>query len=487
MTLGRIARLSIGETANDIRSRKLEGGEMFSEFQKSKKEVVMKRTVVVLLALFLSLPAVSFAGSATSRWDLTIGGYVKFDMGYNTQAQGVDAQVAQRYGNGPYENYADRYGNYFSYAGETRLNFLTKGPDAFGAKTSAFVEGHFRGADAGSGSGAFVLRHAFMQLQWPTSKLIIGQTYQKWGFLPTHANQLLEYNGLNPFLKGSRQPLIRFEQDITKNWNWAVGAISPTNTLNQAGTGAVDAWTLSQMPFYEGTFSFTTDKCGKIGAWQMLFSLDGFYGQRKDVTGVTTANYIAYASKNSDAYGVAFKGFVPVIPEKKGNKQGALSVSGIVFYMQNPSWFDSSGVNGYAMPNYGATAATVYLDPQYHAPTIYGGWIQGSYYIKDNLWVNAWYGYLRNNLSSAYMYNPLAGTVAGTPVAGATTIQNTSQIIANIMYDANQAIRFGFEYSYYQTRYAAPTGTAAQIATYGGTTQKDGSMHMFRLGAYYFF
>ena len=51
----------------------------------------MKKTVIVLLALFLALPAVSFAGSATSRWDMTIGGYVKFDMGYGSQNQGVDA------------------------------------------------------------------------------------------------------------------------------------------------------------------------------------------------------------------------------------------------------------------------------------------------------------------------------------------------------------------------------------------------------------
>jgi hypothetical protein len=55
------------------------------------------------------------------------------------------------------------------------------------------------------------------------------------------------------------------------------------------------------------------------------------------------------------------------------------------------------------------------------------------------------------------------------------------------MYDVNQAMRFGLEYDYFNTRYAAYTGTAAQIAAYGGTTQKDGSSHVFRVGAYYFF
>ena len=63
--------------------------------QKSEKEVVMKKLIVFALALFLAVPALSFAGSATSKWDVTIGGFVKFDMGYASQAQGIDYMVAQ--------------------------------------------------------------------------------------------------------------------------------------------------------------------------------------------------------------------------------------------------------------------------------------------------------------------------------------------------------------------------------------------------------
>ena len=61
----------------------------------------------------------------------------------------------------------------------------------------------------GNTQGTFILRHAFMQFDWANTKLIIGQTWQKWGLLPTFANTLLEYNGIGPFLKGSRQPLVR--------------------------------------------------------------------------------------------------------------------------------------------------------------------------------------------------------------------------------------------------------------------------------------
>jgi hypothetical protein len=258
---------------------------LFSELHQIKKEAGMKKTVIVLLALFLALPAVSFAGSATSRWDLTIGGYVKFDMGWGSQNQGVDAYLAQPKGNGAFTNVNDNTGNFYSYAGETRVNMLTRGPDAWGAKTSAFIEGHFRGDSVASGSGGsdgtFSLRHAFMTFDWANTKLVIGQTWQKWGLLPTFANTLLEYNGLGPFLKGSRQPLVRIEQNFARNFNWSFAVVSPANTMGAPNTtGVTNSFTNSESPFYEGSIGWTTDKCGKIGPWQMLANLEGFYDVR---------------------------------------------------------------------------------------------------------------------------------------------------------------------------------------------------------------
>lgn len=443
----------------------------------------MKRIVIASAVLFLALPLACFAGSATSRWDLTIGGYVKFDMGYNTQAQGQDAFYAGRTGYGPYDNLTDRYGNFFSYAGETRLNFLVKGPDAWGAKTSAFVEGHFRGSEAsptGGGQGTFLLRHAFMQLDWPTSRLTIGQTWQTWGLLPTVANALLGWNTIGPSLKGTRQPQIKFEQNLTKNWKWAVAAISPTNTMggnaNNTATGVVDSFTLSGMPFFEGSIQWTTDKCGRLGAWQTLLALEGFYGRQKQVQQLNIYSGGAlqstrFTSSDVDAWGISLKGFVPIIPEKQGNKAGALGVGAVAFLTQNPSWYlGPATTTSYAVAN-GPTYPPI--DPNYHSPTVYGGWGSISYHLTDKLFVNGIYAVMANNLSNFYMRN----------IANAMTIQNTSQYVANIMYDVNQAMRWGFEYTYTTTRYATNGGTAGGIPI----AQKDGSFQMFRIGAYYFF
>jgi hypothetical protein len=457
----------------------------------------MKKTVIIMLALFLALPAVSFAGSATSRWDMTIGGYVKFDMGWGSQSQGQDAYVAQRQGYGSFDNAVDQNGNFYMYSGETRLNFLMKGPDAWGAKTSAFIEGHFRGNEGSNNAssqnqGYFTLRHAFMQFDWATTKLIIGQTWQKWGLLPTFANTLLEYNGIGPFLKGSRQPLVRVEKALTKNWNFAVGAISPTNTLGgDAGstpTGVVNSYSQSQMPFFEGSFGWTSDKCGNIGPWQMLFNIEGFYGRQKMIYGVgssVSGNFLINSDKEVDAWGIALKGFIPIIPERKGDKKGALSLSGVVFYAQNPGWFQGPVTT--ATYNYqNVTGVGVGIDPAFHTPTTYGGWGQASYWFTDKLFINGWFGYTRNNLSSFYG----GGTNGlGLNAVNVNAVQNTTQMILNLSYDVNAAIRFGLEGAMFNTRYAGYTFSTSTTPGIVGvpTTQKDGTYYTVRVGAFYFF
>ncbi|HBA54116.1 MAG TPA: hypothetical protein DCZ04_06595, partial [Syntrophorhabdus aromaticivorans] len=178
----------------------------------------MKKFIVIALALLLAVPALSFAGSATSKWDVTIGGYVKFDMGYMDQShQGADYVVAARSSYRGTKNIADEYGNFYSAGGETRLNFLIQGPEGWGAKTSAFIEGDFSGRTSGDGYGAFSLRHAFMKMQWANDSLTIGHTWQRWGLMPSFANVLLAWNMLGAFQKGGRQPQIMWEHKFNKN------------------------------------------------------------------------------------------------------------------------------------------------------------------------------------------------------------------------------------------------------------------------------
>ena len=64
----------------------------------------MKKILVLFVAVMLALPAMSYAGSATSRWDLTIGGMVKFDVQWADQAVNSEVTFAERKADTGYES-----------------------------------------------------------------------------------------------------------------------------------------------------------------------------------------------------------------------------------------------------------------------------------------------------------------------------------------------------------------------------------------------
>ena len=72
----------------------------------------------------------------------------------------------------------------------------------------------------------------------------------------------------------------------------------------------------------------TSDSCGKVGPWQLLAEVDGYYGQDRVIYGDTLAH------KDVDQWYVDFKMLIPIIPEKNGNKAGALYFDGIVYTAQ---------------------------------------------------------------------------------------------------------------------------------------------------------
>ncbi len=452
-----------------------------------KRRTTMKRAVIAAFVAFLALPAITFAGSVTSRWDMTIGGYVKFDFGYADNGVGADFATAPRGSINQNQTLNDQYGNWYSAAGETRLNFLIKGPDGGGAKTSAFIEGDFRGS-TGAGNtnyGTFTLRHAFMKLDWPNSTLTMGQTWQRWGFIPSYSaiGQLYGMSELTPFNKGSRQPRLDYEQRFGPGFAAALAVIANTNTTNNVGGQVVNNNTRSNYPWLEGEFRYNTDKCGKIGPYGLMAAVGGFYGQSKIAyqtlfnTGAN-AGPIRYSDATVNAWGVALKGFIPVIPEKNKNKKGALGIGGNLFYGQNMTdWF---GNNVGTAPYIGAgsalpTAANIYQSPRYEAPTSFGGWGQVTYFFTDKFFADGFFGYVRSNLSQPYMQ------------ANPNALEATTQLILNLNYDLNQAVRFGIEYAWVKTQYAnyVPNVAAGGVAPYYLNSQ--GSFNTIRIGAIYFF
>ncbi|HOV89633.1 MAG TPA: hypothetical protein PKW07_02870 [Syntrophorhabdaceae bacterium] len=434
------------------------------------QEVSMKKYMFVFLLLFLSMPLISYAGSVTSRYDVTIGGFVKFDLAYTDQNDTHNYRAAKRDNIGPNaQNNLDSYDTVTWSGYETRLNLRIKGPDAWGAKTSALIEGNFRGG-TGGGQGAatyglFGLRHAFMNMDWSNTKLLIGHTWQAWGLLPT-----MDVLGAseNYFMRGyTRVPQIRITQNFTKDFAVVVAVQSPTNTF---GNTQPDDKNRALLPDSSLEFVYKSPAMGKIGSRTLTFGLGGMVGKEK-VTYQFPANH--YRDSSVKRWGSSFYGYIPIIPEKSNNKQGALALTGNVFMGQGLGVYLPLAPNSaYNRPsdaipadtaNSGYNPGKASIEPRY--PMTSGGWAQMTFYFTNKMYSNLLFGWQTNKLSSRY-YTAQPGAVR--------YIQNW---ILNVMYDVSPAIRFGAEYTRVMTSYTQWTATG----------KPSGTLNAVRLGAYYYF
>jgi hypothetical protein len=434
----------------------------------------MKKVIVVMLALFLAIPAITYAGSATSRYDVTIGGYVKFDMGWSNQNQGPDYVGAVRGSLANNQNKLDEFGNLYFYSGETRLNLRVKGPDAWGAKTGAFIEGDFRGGSISQAAGVFELRQAFMTFDWAQDQLLIGQTWNDWGYMFQNIGGL-GFNELADVADQQRYPQIRWTHKWNKNWSNFVGIYSEYNaTSGTATASAQNDSARSLMPHFMGQLKWQTDSCGKIGPFLTELAFGGFYGQEKYTFG-REAGVTKWETETNNVWMMALKGFIPIIPEKKGNKAGAFAISGFLFYGQLPGGAVLYTLQNAAPYQTGTTASGVY---NVFVPKTYGGWGGLTYYFTDAIYINGVYSTRSNNFSQYPANN--------TP-AGNNTVSTNQMYLVNLMWDVNPAVRLGLEYSRYVTGYGGFAADATNGAVAAGNLDSGGKADNIRIGAYYFF
>jgi hypothetical protein len=462
----------------------------------------MKKGLIIIIALLLAVPAVSFAGSTTSRWDMTIGGYVKFDVGWANQNAGasLDAYFPDRDNRGANKNPANESGAFGMAAGQTALNFLVKGPDAWGAKTSAFIQGSFTGqttnaGTAGTRMGTFSLNLAYLDFQWANTKLTAGYAWQAWGFLPTF-NVLGLYDLLMAG-RGNTVPQVTVMQNFSKafygsfgiqdpyHWRDNLGMTATSGIVNNptgiAGAATTGARAVSDIPDFVLELGYKSDACGKIGPNMLQAAVSGFWGQEK----ILYANPINGPGTTHDTlnrWAANFKVFVPIIPEKNLNKAGALSISGALWTGQNLSdWYLGARNIGSMVP-YDADPTTAGV--RYASPVVTGGWGNLNFFFTDKVQFNGMYGFQRNYVSEVYARN------------FPNQFKTWSQIIGNILYDVNPAIRLGVEYNYASANwnYYSNAGPGAATVTSqvfaagtAGMFDTKAANHTGRVCAWYFF
>jgi hypothetical protein len=450
----------------------------------------MKKVLILVCALLLALPAAGFAGSASSLWDLTIGGNVKFDLGWNTGgAMGLLDTPVPVYRPTIPANIDTKYGNQLWGVGETGLTFFIKGPDTFGAKTNAFILGDFTGVWGASGSGTsetgpltnygtFDLAVARMEFVWPNTSLIIGQDMTVNNFY-TNLFQAVSWNlGMGGKYPAPVTPEVLLTQKLTKEFNFQFGITEPwdgnssQNAFNPAGPNTQTQFSRSTIPNFQGAVNYESDKCGKIGPWDLRFGLDGIYGQQRftefDTIGATGVPSGLTGTKDITVWQAMFKWMVPIIPAKGEDKTGGLLFDGDVWTSQGASAYNTNagllGNGSYVRP--GQDIAT---------PVMTGFLVNSQYWISDKLSLFGTWQYARANHSQWYAeatapppFVDVSPAWAGKSLHG-TTLQ--------LMYDVNPAVRFVLDWDECVQQYALGEPTLRNSAV----------VNSYRFAAYYFF
>jgi len=173
------------------------------------------KNFLLLVLLFVFSFGVKAQKKEDKKIKIGIHGFIKTDYWYDSR------QVAYAreglFTLFPKDVNFDKFGNdingeaSFNYSAITsRINFKFEGVDAFGAKTFGFIEADFSGASNVT-INTFRLRHAFLQLKWTKTELLLGQFWHPM-FVTEVFPRVVSLNTGAPFQSFIRSPQIRLTQ-----------------------------------------------------------------------------------------------------------------------------------------------------------------------------------------------------------------------------------------------------------------------------------
>jgi hypothetical protein len=358
-----------------------------------------------ILVLFLAMPkarAVQIEVQPDNAWIVIVRGFIAFDMNWDQHDQGNCEPFLPEPDNSPQaQNHALR-----GCAAQSQLGFYVAAPkqdqvaiDAYSEMD--FLKGPITGPEEHVVSAVPRLRLAFARFRWNDNRdtLIFGQTYILFGDLYPE----ITFDNLSLSLGTvlGREPQIQYTHESTfkSGSNRVIYGLSvnaPNSGLFNQATGTAET---SGSPFVNAKIAFQTDALGKADYYGFekhedipaQIALSSFYGREK------IPRVVLGGTQDVDAWGVALNGVLPIIGIRNGQRAGAASLTAQV-------WFGEH-MDGY----FGGNGQGVYetVTGQVAAIRAHGGFIQGKYFLRHNLYVTAQYSFDNNNLNQL--------TDAGTP------------------------------------------------------------------------
>jgi hypothetical protein len=177
-----------------------------------------KTPAIATLGLALGLaaappPAAAQAEKNQPAFGISFSGFVKTDVFYDSrQTVSIREGHFLIYPKGPQTDPAgtdvNARPNFNILSVQTRLAGRITGPDALGAKTSAYIEAEFFGTSDADING-FRLRHAYLKLNWKRSELLVGQSWHPM-FIVESFPDVVSFNTGAPFQPFNRSPQVRY-------------------------------------------------------------------------------------------------------------------------------------------------------------------------------------------------------------------------------------------------------------------------------------
>jgi hypothetical protein len=421
----------------------------------------MKKLIIVAIAVLLALPVLSQAAPVNNKWDMTIVGFVGVFGSFNDTNEPewpLSYNAPRR--SGTNESKTNEYSN-FTMNIDPRIGFLVKGPETWGAKTSAYIEFDFAGINAGENGDARV-RQAFMQFAWAKDTLTFGNLlapYRQFDPGLSYGSNGGTIHPLEGAFGGPRSLQLTWDHMWTKTFTSKLALVYPGQDGWKSSNTPTN-YTNSNVPNVEGGIKYASDSCGKIGNNMLALSLSGIYGREKIDRGALVVNgRTTYRQNLHDGwYGqAAFS--IPIIPERNMNKAGA-----VFFFTEASAGQGLALVNGGIMPE--PYLRRPYGD--YSSPRTVAYQAGLNVWFSNQVWISAIYNSVDKHVSNYYDLTQ----------ATADTWKRNQLYNLALFYMPNPAVLTAIEYSRAHTNFAANS-------TLG--LKKYGTANAIRFGAYYYF
>ena len=211
-------------------------------------KMIRSRYIAIVLAAMIALAAASplFSQSEpkTPTFGISFSGFVKTDLFYDSRQtttirEGHYLLFPKGPALGPDGVDANARGTFNILSIQTRLAGTITGPDALGAKTSAYIEAEFFGTSDSDISG-FRLRHGYVKLNWARTELMIGQFWHPM-FVTESFPDVVSFNTGAPFQPFNRSPQVRFTHRLG-GFSLTATALAQRDFVSNGPDGASSAY-----------------------------------------------------------------------------------------------------------------------------------------------------------------------------------------------------------------------------------------------------